>query len=448
MGSMTASTFDESKVRRQSGRFADQVHDEATGVELGAGTGDWERMLSPGQRSALTRAGIHADEWAATARLIEASGHVDHTTLLAAKERGFAPHQAEALAGACGSDVGFYAAPAPDALDEGFIRSIPASLRPVPARSIAALAATTADLEDVAAARPHAVLTSDVDRVRRAIELAEQGIDAEAAKRTGSGDDWHRAGLCRAAGLDDVQAKLWAPHYPVTIEQFRTGGWDPVDVASDTGRLASWARDGQTKAVCDKWTAAGFDHVHTVRGFIAAGVSPADAARWEELATGRPLNSDIAHFAEAGIDVDQATAARDAGLAISYSSPAVIASTTPEEIGRWADAITRPIQPDTITAWRSAGVDDPARAKAWMAASQQLPTSVRKDVGSPAVLRFINRHVEPADAPTFSHPIIPATARELGIYEDALAAQAAKAKGGPVEACRSAFRRRKVEVPF
>lgn len=466
------------------GQFAPQVHAEVDitleePVDLVDGSFDdrtpeerWADIFTPQQRSVLTRNGLTATEWVDVAEVIREDGHTKDHLLAEASHCGLEPDEAKRLFEVCGPQ-GPISVTNVAGLDHERLAAIPTSMRPVSPNQVRRLTEMDPDkLERVGYAWPHVLATmkrpDDVVRLNNAIAAVDAGIDQGYADLTGSDDDWHRARLVKEAGLDLETARAWAPCYPTMIEKLTDGGWGPGDIPGldearsqgdevppEARRQLTWAQFGVSKAQMEKWQEHGFQQHHGASPYIKAGIGPSGAAEWEAKVRygpgGRGIAADVSSFKRHGVTPDQAAAAGEAGLRLSYEAAEMIPSITPDEIREWASVLPGGgggVSPRTIRSWRSeVGISDPKRAAAWIGTIRDGGFSGDRSLLTMSVMRYVNTHVEPDEVVGGPHPAVLATARGLGLAVGDVEKSAAKAKN-PVEGCRTMFRRRKLDVPF
>jgi hypothetical protein len=156
----------------------------------------------------------------------------------------------------------------------------------------------------------------------------------------------------------------------------------------------------------------------------------------------------VGDYVAAGVTVEQAAAA-SRSLVVDYEAPALIAQLSPDELDQWCIALgVTKARSGSIRPWREvAGISDTGRVARWR---QLMHGDDRRELRflTPAEIGFIDRQVGPdrvAGTPD-THPLVLATADHLGMDVAQLEGQVGTR--AVVDACRTAFARRRVPVPF
>lgn len=440
------------------GQFAPSAHDEASASlaeDRRTVEERWAAVFDGRERAQLTRNGVPVSEWVDVVERLEADhGRADYQAIIDAHHLTLEPADTAEFLRLTGGKGPLTAAGIVH-FDAERARSVPDSMLPVPPHLVGRIVDRRVDIEAVGEAWGHVPHTSPDDRFHAAYACVAEGIDQEVADATGSAGDWHRARMCRAEGLSDEDARRWAPLYPATVATLSNHGWSPDDLGlgptvteyPDAAKQANaWSMvGGVSKAQSEEWRAAGFGHASEARPFVHAGFSPAEAAQWRKVDLPANSASFLRAAVGAGITPAQAVAARDAGLALDDQAPAVIASMSPEEIGRWAREVGQGhTRASTINMWReTAGISDPGRVGEWRSASEGRAWRIGLNA---TTMRFINGHVDPSEVGE-EHPIVMATAREFTIPVADARRQIDKAKD-PISGARTMFRRRRLDPPF
>lgn len=442
------------------GQYAPTRRDEAAGVLLDDHDDEaqWKEWFSPTDRAQLTRNGITYDGWMEPAQILADNETLYPNRLIDPARLGYDPEATAAIMRACGGKARFgtrahwLTAEKVEAI-ENWPEILPVTsdtdLRDYldSDSGVLRLASVAEHMHEGHRERP--------DLVRA---VAESNMDSVLAERYGSKDDWYRAYLCQREGVDEQVARAWNPKYPVSIDKMTKAGWVPGDFDDlETDERAKWAEQGFTKDQYTTWAGSGFSPSPNTRRFAGMGVDPDEAREWCDALGGPGFRDtdriDMNHvykLREAGVTAAEAFSVRDAGVTLDWQASEVVPDLSAVEAARWAKVLGPSASTAGIAAWKlGAGITDPDRADAWMQRMKNAPVKVRNEVGQARTMRFINRHVQPpeldGDRP---HPVVVATARALDIDEAKLSIAAAKDKRGAVEACRTAFRRRRKDPPF
>jgi hypothetical protein len=443
------------------GRYAATAHTE-TDIGLEPQLTDaerWSQVFDRHQRAVLTRAGVAPERWLEAAEALPevGIGRVDHEALIEAQRHGVDPALAAAVIEVTGGQPNaFHRLGRIPGLDQATVRSVPDDLRPIDPSALETMLASGIDMDRLAAAHRHNPLARlDTRGARsgvRTVEIAEAQITSDEAARSGSGDDWHRALLVREAGMDPELAAAWpADIYPPVIEALEGGGWKPGDLTAEgaCGRAFAWARQSVDAEGERAWTGAGFAHAHDAKGYLEAGLSAPDAAKWRKVGDDPDaMDRFVGDYVAAGVTVEQAAAA-SRSLVVDYEAPTLIAQLTPDELDQWCIALgVTKARSESIRPWRElAGISDTGRVAQWR---QLMHTDDRRELRflTPGEIGFIDRQVGPdrvAGTPD-THPLVLATADHLGMDVAQLEGQVGSR--AVVEACRTAFARRRVAAPF
>lgn len=443
------------------GRYAATAH-TASDIDLEPPMTDaqrWAQVFDRHQRAVLTRAGVAPDRWLEAAEALPdgLSGHVDHLAIVEAHRLGVDPSLAAAIIEATdGQSNAFHRLGRIPGLDAETLRSVPADLRPIDSAALETMLASGIDMDRLAEAHRHNPLARLDTRGARAgvrtVEIAEAQITPDEAARSGSGDDWHRALLVREVGMDPELAAAWpADIYPPVIEALDSGGWKPGDLTAEgaCGRAFAWARQGVDAEGERAWTGAGFAHAHDAKGYLDAGLSADDAAKWRSVGDDPDaMDRFVGDYVAAGVTLDQAAAA-SRSLVVDYEAPTLIAQLSPDELDQWCTALgVTKVRAETVKPWRElAGISDTGRVAQWRQLMHDDGHRALRHL-TPAEIGFIDRQVGPdrvAGSPE-THPLVLATADHLGMNVAQLEGQVGTR--AVVDACRTAFARRRVAIPF
>jgi hypothetical protein len=382
---------------------------------------------------------------------------VDHEALIEAQRHGVDPALAAAVIEVTGGQPNaFHRLGRIPGLDPATVRSVPDDLRPIDPAALETMLASGIDMDRLAEAHRHNPLARLATRGARSgvrtVEIAEAAVTAQEAARSGSGDDWHRALLVREAAMAPELAAEWpADIYPPVIEALDAGGWKPGELTAEgaCGRAFAWARQGVDAEGERAWTGAGFAHAHDAKQYVEAGLAPDVAARWRKVGDDPDaMDRFVGDYVAAGVTLDQAAAA-SRSLVVDYEAPALIAQLSASELDQWCIGlgVTR-ARASAIKPWREhAGITDPQRVGRWR---KLMHSEARRELRflTPGEIGFIDRQVGPdrVEAAPDTHPLVLATADRLGMDVAQLEGQVGTR--AVVDACRTAFARRRVEVPF
>lgn len=235
------------------------------------------------------------------------------------------------------------------------------------------------------------------------------------------------------------------------IEALDGGGGKPGDLTAEgaCGRAFAWARQGVDAERERSWTGAGFTHAHDAKGYIDAGLSADDAAKWRKVGDDPDaMDRFVGDYVAAGVTLDQAVAA-SRSLVVDYEAPSLIAQLSPDELDQWCTALgVTKVRAETVKPWRElAGISDTGRVAQWRQLMHDDGHRALRHL-TPAEIGFIDRQVGPDRVRRLARDPSAGARHRRPPRHGRRPAQGQVGTRAVVDACRTAFARRWVAIPF